>query len=394
MAESASEGGGAAREPFRYAHPFFTPIPPAERAPDFSAFGQRMASWIAAGLGPIPTPRTKSSVLDLTDVLGAKAVADITAAGAIRFHTVGDTGLNVAHSYPEDVSDAMSRDYKVGDDAHNPAFFFHLGDVIYGPNKESLYRDEFYRAYVGYPGKIIAVPGNHDGETYPDTDPKSLRAFLANFCTKTPVLPPIASDVRIFRQTMIQPGVYFLLRAPFVDIVGLYSNWAQGPGSIVGANNDQQQKQWLAKTLATIAAERKRGARKALVLAMHHPPYSKGGKGGSPDMLKDLDEACTQAGIQPDAVLSGHAHNYQRHTRYIGARTIPFIVAGGGGHSLGKVEQPTDPPTRDGDHSFDKALKGYGYLLLTVDPKKLRIEFTALDEATRPYDAVEVTLGA
>ena len=222
------------------------------------------------------------------------------------------------------------------------------------------------------PGKIIAVPGNHDGEIF-ETDPVSLKAFLDNFCTKTPVLPPIAADVRIFRQTMIQPGVYFLLRAPFVDIVGLYSNWAEGPGSIVGANNDQKQKQWLATTLATISVERKGAARKALVFAMHHPPYCNGGHGDSLDMLKDLDEACTRAGIQLDAVLSGHAHNYQRHTRYMGTRKIPFIVAGTGGHALAHVDQP---PKRDGDHSFDKALEGHGYLLLTVDPKKLRIEFT------------------
>ena len=186
-----------------------------------------MASWIADGFGPIPAPRRKASVLDLSVVLGVSAVAEIAAAGAIRFHAVGDTGLNSVHGPPEDVSVAMSGDYKVGDDAHNPAFFFHLGDVIYGPQKELLYRDEFYRAYLRYPGKIIAVPGNHDGEIYRDTDPVSLKAFRDNFCTKTPRLLPIASDVRIFRETTIEPGVYFLLRAPFVDIVGLYSNWAR-----------------------------------------------------------------------------------------------------------------------------------------------------------------------
>jgi calcineurin-like phosphoesterase family protein len=390
---SAKAARGAADEPLRYAHPFFTAIPPAERAPDFSAFGQRMADWSATKLGPIPAPRTKTSVLELSDVVGAAAVAEITAVGAIRFHVVGDTGRNNAHGAPEAVSAAMSGDYKVGDDAHNPAFFFHLGDVVYGHDKEELYRDEFYRPYLIYPGKIIAVPGNHDGEVFRDTDPVSLQAFRDNFCTKTPVLPPIASDVAIFRQTMIEPGVYFLLRAPFVDIVGLYSNLLEQQGSIVGAGNDQKQTQWLATTLATISAERKRGSHKALVFAMHHPPYSNGGHGDSPDMLRELDTACTGAGIQPDALLSGHAHNYQRYTRYIGTREIPFIVAGCGGHDLAHVDPPTGPPgKRNGDHSFDKAFNGYGYLLLTVDPKKLRIEFTAL-EVTRPYDAVEVTLG-
>ena len=114
-------------------------------------------------------------MLDLSDVLGAAAVAEITAAGAIRFHSVGDTGRNSVHGPPEEVSDAMSGDYKVGDDAHNPAFLFHLGDVIYGHGKDLLYRDEFYRADSSYPGKIIAVPGNHDGEIYEKIDPISLK---------------------------------------------------------------------------------------------------------------------------------------------------------------------------------------------------------------------------
>src|ERR671936_509121 len=58
--------------------------------------------------------------------------------------------------------------------AANPALFLHLGDVIYGPHKEQLYRDEFYRPYMKYPGKIAAIPGNHDGEVFAETDPEPL----------------------------------------------------------------------------------------------------------------------------------------------------------------------------------------------------------------------------
>jgi hypothetical protein len=388
----------------RYAHPFFTQTPPAERPADFSAFGQRMASWIATDLGPIPPPRTASSVLDLASVLGETAVREIADSGAIKFHAVGDTGRADDNSDPEAVSRMMSSDYTVGDDAHNPAFFFHLGDVIYGPNKENAYRNEFYWPYMRYPGKIIAIPGNHDGEIYQDTDPVSLKAFRDNFCTETPELPPIASDVRIFRQTMIQPGVYHLLRAPFVDIVALYSNSAEGQGSIVGgknrkqdiagANKDEKQKQWLTTTLKNLSLERK-SARKALLFTTHHPPYSDNsehGHGGSPNMLKDLDDACADAGIWPDAVLSGHAHSYQRYTRYLGEHTTPFIVAGCGGHNLEPVGKATGQ--RTGDHSYDKSLKDFGYLLITVSTEKLHVEFYALNTQPRRYDAVEVNLGA
>jgi hypothetical protein len=38
-------------------------------------------------------------------------------------------------------------------------------------------------------------------------------------------------------------------------------------------------------------------------------------------MLKQIDAACKKAGIWPHAVLSGHAHNYQRFTRIRNAGT-------------------------------------------------------------------------
>jgi hypothetical protein len=240
-----------------------------------------------------------------------------------------------------------------------------------------------------YPGKIIAIPGNHDGETFEGTDPKSLSAFRANFCARTAQIQSAAAAVRIFRQTMTQPGVYYLLRAPFVDIVALYSNIAEGPGSIIGANGDQSQKTWLASTLATLAGERRHGQRKALIFATHHPPYSNGGHGGSEQMLADLDDACAQAGVQPDAVISGHEHNYQRHTRHRNGRQIPFIVAGSGGHNDSHIDEATGQQT--GDHSFDKSFKGFGYLLITASRATLQIDFQPLGE-TRPFDSLDVPI--
>jgi hypothetical protein len=202
-------------------------------------------------------------------------------------------------------------------------------------------------------------------------------------------VPAIADEVRIFRETLTLPGVYYLLRAPFIDIVALYSNIAEGPGSIVGENGDSSQKDWLGKTLAQIAKDRQAGPRKALIFAVHHPPYSNGGHSGSPDMLNDLDAACAQAGLQPDAVISGHAHNYQRHTRHVSGKKIPFLVAGCGGHNDARVD-PADGKLV-GDHSFDKSFKGYGYLMIAASRRRLKIDFIKL--GTRPpFDSVSVAL--
>jgi hypothetical protein len=77
-------------------------------------------------------------------------------------------------------------------------------------------------------------PGNHDGETFAGSDPKPLKAFLANFCAPKASVAPQASGAGVFRETMTQPGVYWMVDAPFVQIIGLYSYIAEGPG-------DQQQ---------------------------------------------------------------------------------------------------------------------------------------------------------
>src|SRR5919204_1477038 len=269
--------GAQERRPLRYAHPFFTATPPHERPADFSRHGRRMASWVAQKSGPTPPPG-REPVVQLSELIGTEAVGEIEAAGTIRFHAVGDTGRPEVHNAnQEGVANQMAADYAPEAGAANPALFLHLGDVIYGPHKEQLYRDEFYRPYMKYPGKIAAIPGNHDGEVFAETDPEPLRAFRDNFCSPVAEVPPIADEVRIFRETVTLPGVYYLLRAPFLDVVALYSNIAEGPGSIIGKDGDSKQKDWLQATLGAIARERQAGNRKGLVFAVHHPPYSNGG---------------------------------------------------------------------------------------------------------------------
>ena len=109
-------------------------------------------------------------------------------------------------------------------------------------------------------------------------------------------------------------------------------------------------------------------------------------------MLADLDQACAQAGLQPDAVLSGHAHNYQRHSRTTAGRTIPYIVAGCGGHNDAHVDKATGQ--KIGDHSFDKSFRGYGYLLITASADNLHIDFHTLDGTGKPYDSIDTPITA
>ncbi len=349
--------------PIRFAHPFYTSQPLAARKP-VAGVGTRLLDHIKGNLQPIPAP-TRTPLMTLADIIGAQGSKDIENLGTIRFHAVGDTGRG-ANSPQGVVAQAMQADFDVSRPATSPAFFFHLGDVIYGPHKDQQYRPEFYEPYVHYPGKIIAIAGNHDGEVFPQTDPKTLNAFLANFCAASQKVPAIAGT--IYRETMNQPGVYWLLEAPFLQIVAMYSNAAENPGFISGSIPGQGQKAWLNKTLQNISAERKAGKRKALVFATHHPPYTAGGHSPSTEMLADIDSVCQQTGVMPDMFLSGHAHSYQRYTREltVNARPlqIPYIVAGTGGINDQAVPQAAGQKT--GDHTFLKSMKGYGCLLVEV----------------------------
>jgi hypothetical protein len=390
----ASKSRKTKSTPLRFAHPFFTETPAAQRAVSPATHTKSMSQFASQKLGPIPRP-TRDPTLQLKDIIGQPGTDEIQAAGAIRLHVTGDTGRpGGANTEQEQVTEAMSRDYDPAAGGRNPALFLHLGDVIYGHDKAQLYRDEFYRPYMKYPGKIIAIPGNHDGEVFSGTDPVSLKEFLNNFCAASAALPKIAADVRIFRETMTQPGVYWMLSAPFVNVIGLYSNIAEGPGNLLGANGDDQQVKWLSKTLASL---KQSADKKALVIATHHPPYSSGGHSGSPEMLAQIDKACNDAGIAPHAMLAGHAHTYQRYMRTarVGGTTvqIPYLVAGCGGHAASAVTAASGQQM--GETIFEKSLQGYGYLLVTANNTQVLIEMIETTSGVKKsFDQVTVDISS
>jgi hypothetical protein len=185
-------------------------------------------------MGPPAAP------LDLTSIVGPDLLASIINGNKISFHSVGDTGASSTTAIPTEgsVADALAADLQQSP-ADAPVFFFHLGDVIYQFGEAKYYYDQFYEPFRAYDRPIFAIPGNHDGAvTYTSggntPDAPSLEGFIANFCAAGPEKPP--SGGGLARTTMTQPGVYFTLDAPFVSIIGLYTNVLEGPGVISDQN--------------------------------------------------------------------------------------------------------------------------------------------------------------
>src|ERR1035438_8503717 len=71
----------AQTQPLRFAHPYFTNVPPAQR-PVHEAYGQRMTDHIQGKLNPIP-PVKGDSLFTLADVIGQAGSDGIAAAGHI-----------------------------------------------------------------------------------------------------------------------------------------------------------------------------------------------------------------------------------------------------------------------------------------------------------------------
>jgi predicted phosphodiesterase len=351
----AKRGSGNAVSPAP-AHPRFEPLP------------------------PLPAADLSMSVAKYLPTIEK----DAKAAGKLVFHAFGDSGGIYGTEAQDAVAKAIEAQIEQSDAASKPKFLFHLGDIVYFNGEDKLYVTQFYEPYQNYNAPIFGIPGNHDGDTHvkpgdpADTDPSSLFGFMQNFCN--------SAGVNKFkhRSPMNQPYCYWTLEAPYVQIVGLYSN--------VDGNLDPTgktvQKDWLKAQIEAVPAD------KWFILAIHHPCYSLDSvHGGYAQVLTDLDAAFRAARRFPDVVLSGHVHNYQRFSRKQGKGSIPYIINGNSGyannvkllHKLQAAVAGAALPYQAADQpdvsltAFDE--KNSGFLRVTASPRELTVEYFAV-----PFD--------
>src|SRR6266699_5527136 len=213
---------------------------------------------------PLPAPTGMPPYrLALTDILPPDEIKAITDAGRLVFHLVGDTGGVKTPVPQQNVARQMEHDLESAEPTSRPAFFYHLGDVVYFFGEAQEYFPQFYEPYSAYAAPIFAIPGNHDGDLSRGMETQgvpSLAAFVDTFCA------PIAHHTRDAlddpRHAMTQPNVYWTLETPLITIIGLYTNVPDG------GRLDDDQIMWLEGELTAAPPER------ALLVAMHDPIYS------------------------------------------------------------------------------------------------------------------------
>lgn len=362
---------------------------------------------------PIPQARNTNPV-NLADYVPSNIINAINAAGKIVFHSVGDTGAakvgrteTAADAIEQEahVADSMAADVAAGG-LNGPAFFFHLGDVVYNFGEAQYYYDQFFEPFREYDRPVFAIPGNHDGMVFGtgSSAPQvpTLQAFLENFCAAAPASSPDAGT--LVRSVMTQPGVYFSLDAPYVTIIGLYTNVLDsGPGIISSQGGHypliDDQLAFLKAQLARVKPAHDK-LQRAVILALHHPPLSADAKhGGSSGIIKDLDTCCKAANLWPDMVLSGHAHLYQRFTRVVNnGQQTPYIVSGSGGYAATKPKTvPKSVPITSGDHTLEIVpIVDFGYLTIQTDGKTITATFKTSDSTgvhTRDSVTIDIKSG-
>ena len=336
---------------------------------------------------PLPPPPECSKPpyqMDLATLVSAADLKAIRQANKMTFHVNGDMGGVVSPTAQELVASGMEADVVEGAKApDNPAFLYILGDCVYFNGEIASYRTQFYEPYKHYLAPIVAVPGNHDGENLPVEN--TLDGFMKFFCAcKAEILPDLMGESG--RTTMTQPYVFWTLRTPLVNIVGLYSNVPEG-GDI-----RSPQVEWLVGQLKTLPKSL------PLLITLHHPIYSADTfHSGSTHMKQLLEQAADQADRHPDMVLAGHVHAYERISKSLGDGTVvPYIVAGAGGyhnlHKMMKVDgQKLVAPTTFVDKAGDSVvLENYcddrwGFLRLEVTDELITGRYFTVPRPNEPF---------
>jgi len=320
---------------------------------------------------------------------------------ALVFNMVGDTGGLKSPNFQQQIAEQMGK--QTQDPAYPSQFLYHLGDIVYHFGEREQYETQFFKPYSSYPAPIYAIAGNHDADVnlHNRVPYKSLDPFRTVFCDPRPGDHYFSDQVT--RKNQHQPNVYWTLNTALATIIGLYSNVPK-----YGYIGEEQQ-DWFLKELISAG---KMQEEKAIIVCLHHAPYTADTNHGSSLAMIDLLEASfAKAGVWPDAVFSGHVHNYQRFSKtYANGKKVPFIVAGSGGfdelHVLATTDNPQftqEDPRFENVNLENYRLHEHGFLKLVLEKTKdkftLQINYYTMEHEVQAaplpatlYDSITLDL--
>jgi hypothetical protein len=332
---------------------------------------------------PLPTPNGPAPYrYSLARFLTSEDIDAINHAGVMVLHSVGDTG-DFRGQKKDFVAGMMTEDATSLPAQRKPAFFYHLGDVIYFAGDIDDYGNNFYETYENYPAFIVAIPGNHDCQ--PDdpqdgpVDPNKvpMDGWVQNFMAKDP--SNLGSQkTGAARTQMDLPNVYWTFNTPLATFIGLFSNVGETQGEF-----HQDQIDWFKAELAAADPDL------ALVVTVHHPPYSGDTQHtGSSVVYNMLFSAFAATNRYPHLILSGHVHNYQRFTKTVAQDNASFdvtcaVIGNGGYTKLGRLQKidgayPAAPyEVEDGLTLEQYDQEKFGFLRLEITKSKITGHYIA-----------------
>ncbi len=348
---------------------------------------------------PLPPPRGPAPYrFDLGQLLHPDAMNEIVQANKLVMHVVGDTGDERGKEM-DFVAGMLTTDYDASPAGSIPAVLYHLGDVVYFAGDIDHYGECFYETYAEYPALIVAIAGNHDcqpddpqdGPVDPNKTP--LDGWVQNFMSDDPTRLGSLKTTSS-RTQMDLPNVYWTFTTPFATVIGLFTNVSETEAEI-----HQDQIDWFQGELKAAAAA---NPQKALIVAIHHPPFSGDTEHtGSSEAETVLFQSFQATGVWPHLILSGHVHNYQRFSveQPVGGQAIDLacVVIGNCGYSkLGKLQQidgsyPQAPLTLTNTlalQSYDQ--DNFGFLRLEVTPTEITGVYSSAPYAEELTPATKV----
>ena len=114
----------------------------------------------------VPAPVPEGNLMLPLSAISKGVSDDIDHANVLVFHCVGDTGGINGTEAQDAIAKEMEGQITNPGANGSPAFFYHLGDVVYFNGVTTDYPNQFYEPYQYYPAEIFAIPGNHDGDTH------------------------------------------------------------------------------------------------------------------------------------------------------------------------------------------------------------------------------------